>query len=412
MHNTKINGTLSTYIQYPKDPLYNFLLGREYEELKQYASATSFYLRAAEFSIDDLFSYEALLRIAICLETIGNRVYTVKGLLLRAISLLPDRPEAYYLLARLYERNKDWHECYALACIGESRHWVVDKPLLTDVEYFGEYVFTFEKAIASWWVALWGESVYLFRELSKRRDLSQVHNIAVQNNIAFLKDSYKVDIKYDSSLQPELRYKFPGSENISNNYSQAYQDIFVLTMNNGKRGGSFVEIGCEGPYHYSNTVLLEQQFGWSGISIDINPVHTENFSKERSAKVITGDATKLDYDLFLDKNEYDYLQVDCEPAANTLEALKKVDLSKRKFAVITFEHDIYIDKDISIQEKAKKYLESYGYVLISNNISQDAYSPFEDWWVHPDLVDKNIIDKMTLISDTTKRADYYMLNRI
>ena len=39
---------------------------------------------------------------------------------------------------------------------------------------------------------------------------------------------------YSKDKYDLLKYKFPGSENIIENYSQTYQDMFVLTMLNGK----------------------------------------------------------------------------------------------------------------------------------------------------------------------------------
>ena len=41
----------------------------------------------------------------------------------------------------------------------------------------------------------------------------------------------------------KLVYKFNLSENIERNYSQMLQDIFVLTVLNGKSTGTYVEIG-------------------------------------------------------------------------------------------------------------------------------------------------------------------------
>ena len=42
-----------------------------------------------------------------------------------------------------------------------------------------------------------------------------------------------------------LKYKFPGLNVIKENYSQTYQDMFVLTMLNGKQHGKFLEIGAQ-----------------------------------------------------------------------------------------------------------------------------------------------------------------------
>ena len=49
--------------------------------------------------------------------------------------------------------------------------------------------------------------------------------------------------RYHSVNLSSLKYQFPGIDMIENNYSQAFQDMFVLTMLNGKRNGTYVEIG-------------------------------------------------------------------------------------------------------------------------------------------------------------------------
>ena len=105
------------------------------------------------------------------------------------------------------------------------------------------------------------------------------------------------------------------------------------------------------------------------------------------------------------------LQVDCEPAAVTFEALKKIDLDKYKFATITFEHDSYNDGN-DVRDASREYLESFGYVLIADNISVDDEHPFEDWWCHPDLVPSHTIDAMKCVTGETKKAEDYMLGRV
>ena len=67
-------------------------------------------------------------------------------------------------------------------------------------------------------------------------------------------------ILYDRSKFDRLKYKFEGVELIDRNYSQAYQDMFVLTMLNGKRNGTYLEIGAMDAKFINNTFLLETMF--------------------------------------------------------------------------------------------------------------------------------------------------------
>ena len=214
----------------------------------------------------------------------------------------------------------------------------------------------------------------------------------------------------------ELRYRFPNTELISHqNFSQCYQDMFVLAMLDGKPKGTFVEIGAGHPVISNNTALLESIFAWTGIGFEIKEKEADLYNENRKAPVALGDATTADFDqLFKEVNlgpVFDYLQVDCEPAQVTLDAMKKIDLDKYKFATITFEHDKYNDGP-DVQNESRKYLEERGYELIVDDISVDDSHPFEDWWAHPDLVPSHTIAAMKCVTGETKKAEDYMLGKI
>jgi hypothetical protein len=223
---------------------------------------------------------------------------------------------------------------------------------------------------------------------------------------------WKEPILYTDSCYESLKVKFTGASSIKRNFSQCYQDMFVLTMLDGKKFGQFLEIGCGSPFFCNNTVLLEKLFGWEGISIDINKEITENFTKYRSSKVINSDATRLDYKKLLRKIDYDYLQIDCDPARISYKVLEKIPFETHRFAVITFEHDYYADKKSGVREKSRDYLYSLGYELVVNNIAPDECCSFEDWWVHPELVNKDIFNEIRCISDKVKKADEYMFGKL
>ena len=71
-------------------------------------------------------------------------------------------------------------------------------------------------------------------------------------------------------------------------YSQTAQDLFVIAMTNGKQNGTYLEIGCGWPIGGgNNTFALEQDFAWSGISIDNGRDAVDNWrplEKEWQAK--------------------------------------------------------------------------------------------------------------------------------
>ena len=63
-------------------------------------------------------------------------------------------------------------------------------------------------------------------------------------------------------------------------YSQTGEDIIISTLLDQKKEGFYVEVGCNHPYHFSNTFSLYMK-GWNGICIDANQKLLENFKKVR-----------------------------------------------------------------------------------------------------------------------------------
>jgi tetratricopeptide (TPR) repeat protein len=179
MENIKMNNIqnlLNNFIIDPQNPENNYNLAIYYENIGQTASALSYYLRTAERSQDKVLQYECLLRASICFDKQGSRNFTVKGLLQNAISILPKRPEAYYLLAKFYsQENKDgcWNDCYLISTIAESIVEIENEPLNNSVSYPGFYGILYYKAISSWWCGLCGESKKLFTKLLIDYDLSE-----------------------------------------------------------------------------------------------------------------------------------------------------------------------------------------------------------------------------------------------
>lgn len=192
-----------------------------------------------------------------------------------------------------------------------------------------------------------------------------------------------------------LRYKFKNSEKIENNYSQAFQDMFALSILDGKKNGTYVEIGADHGVIISNTYLLETQFGWKGVSFEIDSEKVNGYNKIRNNKCICADAIEFDYTSFFIENNYpkqiDYLQVDIEPAWQTLNALKALPLDNYRFSVITYETDVYKDGP-DAGEEAMEILLSHGYELVVRNVA-NLNNPYEDWYVDPNVVDSEIVNK-------------------
>jgi hypothetical protein len=196
--------------------------------------------------------------------------------------------------------------------------------------------------------------------------------------------------------------------------------MFVLSVLNGKKEGTFLEIGAYDPHNLSNTYLLEKNYNWKGVSIDINPVNYDGFLNRKNTKLIVDNALNINYqDLITDNNlpnRIDYLQIDIEPQNQTLECLKLIPLDKFRFSVITFETDLYdpsVDKEESLKnrEESRQILKSYGYELIVGNICNvSTNDPFEDWYVDSTFFSSDDIEKFKNSSEYNNTAESYMLN--
>jgi len=221
----------------------------------------------------------------------------------------------------------------------------------------------------------------------------------------------------------KFKMKHAGFEQINECYAQAGQDLFVLGILEGKSNGTYLEIGCGEPKSYSNTYLLEQQFGWKGVSLDIEDSIVQSYNLSRKNKAVVSDATTVDYLDLLEKSgihtrDLDFASIDCEPASNTYAALRALPLDVLRFAVITYEHDCYYAGP-KFKYSSRNYLWSHGYVLVASNISAgDAgtgnleYVDYEDWWVHPELVDMNRVSRFFSNSDDTKFFMSYLFDNI
>ena len=202
-------------------------------------------------------------------------------------------------------------------------------------------------------------------------------------------------IIYTKDNYPNFKLKFDGLETIEKNYSQTFQDLFVLYVLKGKRDGFYIEVGGGKPFHGNNTALLKE-FGWDGVTFEINQSLINQWGVERPNNVIFKvDATRVDWVIFLEANKFpttiDYLQLDIDPASNTYKVLENIDFKKLKFNIITYEHDAY-DNNETYREKSRNLLLEAGYILVAGNISPNENSAFEDWYVHKDYSKGLIFD--------------------
>tara|TARA_R110000824_G_scaffold356846_1_gene544109 strand:- start:232 stop:909 length:678 start_codon:yes stop_codon:yes gene_type:complete len=198
--------------------------------------------------------------------------------------------------------------------------------------------------------------------------------------------------------------------------SQIGQDIWVIESLKHKKNGFFLDVGCGHPIKLSNTFLLEKQYDWSGIGIDIDlsSCLTTWGTVRNNTKTYEHDALTIDYIKILEENNapefIDYLSMDLEPAELTLECLYKIPFDKYKFKTITFETDRFREEQdlnphifdpilhqanrhgcpVSKESRAdisRKYLEDLGYILMVEAKMQD------DFYIHVDYAKERFKDE-------------------
>ena len=410
----QIEVLLTNYSSDPDNAQYNFNLGMWYWNEGHTAPALSYFLRSAELSEEDLLAYEALLWAHQCYEKQGTRDSTARTLLQHAINLLPTRPEAYFLLAKFHGKREQWTDAYSVSHQGLTFLEKNLEPLKNSVGYLGEFSLLYEKAVAGWWWGKGNETRKLLQDIKNNYELPEQYEKSVQDLLMTygVGDIPEDVIKYNKTKHDRLRFKFHGSGLIEKNYSQAYQDMFVLAILNGKRNGTYLEIGAQEPFYQNNSALLETEFDWKGTSIEIRKDLCKMFAEQRKNQILCKDATKINYERLLDEmnigTDLDYLQVDCEPSKTTFEILTAIPFEKYRFAVITYEHDHSVDITSSYRDKSRRFLKSYGYELVVKDVAFNDEYTFEDWWVHPDLVNPDLVSQMKSVdTDVTNIVKYF-----
>lgn len=185
---------------------------------------------------------------------------------------------------------------------------------------------------------------------------------------------------------------------------QAQQDKFVIHALQGKKHGYFLEIGSNHPIHSNNTYLLESKYDWKGIMVDYDAQFLPLSLQYRPNSVhLINDASQIDYKRVFELNNtphaIDYLQIDLEESnGSTLRTLQNLDkniFDTYTFATVTFEHDIYYSNNYNTREISREIFARRGYIPVFQDINNGYDYPYEDWYVHPTLVNTGYIQQLT-----------------
>jgi SAM-dependent methyltransferase len=199
--NEELTKLLNTYSLDTENAENNFNLGVWYEDEGHTAPALSYFLRCAERAKDNNLAYEALIRSSYCYQKQGTRDGSAKSLLEQALCLMPERPEAYFLLSRFAERKQWWQDCYIHADRGLRYSDFDSKPLKTYVEYPGKYGLLFEKSIGAWWWGKVDEAKELSLEVLNNYEIIDEHYKALTNNLS------KMGVEIPSRLDQKKKFE-------------------------------------------------------------------------------------------------------------------------------------------------------------------------------------------------------------
>ena len=157
--------------------------------------------------------------------------------------------------------------------------------------------------------------------------------------------------------------------------------------------------------------------------IEYDSKFLDMYKKHRPGSIwVIDDARNIDYlKLFETANMpkiIDYLQIDLEANnGSTIETLKNLDnnvLNQYKFATVTFEHDVYCcNKSVNkyygnTREQSRGIFDKHGYLRVFSDIHNlEPQYVYEDWYVHPELVD---MDYVNLLIEKNKTK--YVFNNI
>jgi FkbM family methyltransferase len=180
---TELEKLLITYANDTENSKINFLIGLWYEREGHTAPALSYFLRSAERSDDVNFQYLSLIKCYFCYERQGTRDNTAKSILLQAMSILPKRPEAYYLACKFHEKRNQWSDCYSYACQALGVCEFNLEALECDIEYPGKYGLFFGKAISAYWWGKGDEARETFTYILDNYDLPYEDKKLIHDNI-------------------------------------------------------------------------------------------------------------------------------------------------------------------------------------------------------------------------------------
>ena len=191
-------------------------------------------------------------------------------------------------------------------------------------------------------------------------------------------------------------------------YSQAGQDRWVVEYFNHKRGGWFLDVGANDGIHISNSYYLETVLGWDGVCVEADPSIFSMLERNRKCRcvnaLVSDSSENLSFlqdglsgrvcnggnvsilsrtlrDILRDAGAprvIDYMSLDIEGFES--KALAGFPFDHHDVVVMTVEHNLYCGSSDN-KDAIKSILLANGYVIHQENVVHDGCM-FEDWFVN------------------------------
>jgi hypothetical protein len=154
---------------------------------------------------------------------------------------------------------------------------------------------------------------------------------------------------------------------------------FALRLCGDKENGTYVEIGSSHWLENNHTYMLEKEFGWKGVGIEIEDHYVKEYINNRSNPCIRDDATTFNWDRYFEDNNFpkqiDHLSIDTDQT--NLLSLINMPLSRYRFSTIVIENKEYHNGSSGIDNKVQKIqqeiLSRYNYTLIGSGYTDDFW---------------------------------------
>ena len=185
----QIKTNLLRYIDEPNDPMRNFELAYCYELEKQFVAAYSFYLRCAEFTLDNVLACESLIRASFCINEQKERDAKEIHLIKHAICISPHSPEPYFIASLFFSyRSGDtpekmqWLDSYMYASLGiNALETTTTQNFIYSIDYSTTNLY-YQKAISATKIGKIREAIEIYKKILLISNDSDTIRL-VKNNI-------------------------------------------------------------------------------------------------------------------------------------------------------------------------------------------------------------------------------------